>query len=101
MAHDKQFMTRYIVIWVCVAIIGVVFIFLMDAKKANIECVDGTFVTDKSACLQCTIDLHCGTNKVCRENTCVTKACLTDEDCDTAQSACIFEKCVISAGKVI
>lgn len=95
-----KFMTKYIIIWVCVAIMGISTIFILNAQKANITCVDGTFVTDKAQCPQCTQNSHCGPDKVCQDNSCFAKRCLTDEDCDTAQSACIFEKCTKSTGKI-
>lgn len=95
-----KFMTRYIVTWVAIGVIAVTFILLTGAKQANITCVDGSQVTDKALCPQCTEDSHCGPDRVCSGNTCIAKACVTEDDCDTPQSACIFEKCTKSSGKI-
>ena len=93
-------MVKYVITWVCIAITVVTFILLIGAQRQTITCVDGTHVTQKSLCLQCTQDSHCGPDKVCRDNVCQAKSCLMDEDCDTQQSACIFDKCTVSTGKL-
>jgi hypothetical protein len=97
-----KFMERYIIIWVCIAIIAISVIFISGLKRANITCVDGTKATQKALCPQCTIDSHCGPDKSCdnETTTCHAKRCNVDEDCDTPSSACIFEKCTKSTGKI-
>lgn len=94
-----QFMTRYIIIWTCIGFIAVTAILFFDARKASIQCIDGTYATDKSLCPQCSNDSQCGADKTCQENSCYPKACISDNDC-SAKATCIFEKCTLSNGKV-
>ncbi|HLP79434.1 MAG TPA: hypothetical protein VK158_02265 [Acidobacteriota bacterium] len=89
-------MAKYMLFWFFFGAVFVSLIMYTGAQKATVVCVDGTVVHSQALCPQCTEDVHCGKDRICKENRCLAKPCLTDNDCDDLLSQCVFDKCMSS-----
>jgi hypothetical protein len=88
---------QYVAGWVLITVVIIVGIFYFDFEQKSVLCVDGSYAKSKQQCPQCTETAHCGNDKVCgRANTCIAKPCMTDDDCDTITSQCVYDRCMSS-----
>lgn len=84
--------------WVVFAISGISIIINTGATFTSITCATGEVVGNIKECPQCQEDVDCQDggelDRVCQENQCRYRTCMTVADCQDSRSICEFNKCM-------